>query len=404
MGLALAVSPVDEEVILMSRMIRSALLAAAFLSAGTLRAQAQTDAWTAAVATFDAYARADSTVGAALVLVEDGRIVKEHYVGMADRERGIRANRGTIWHWGSITKTMTATGAMQLAQRGRLDLDAPVTNHVPEIRRIHNPFGSMDSITLRMLMSHSSGLQSGTWPWSRGRSWEPFEPTEWSQLVGMMPYMEIAFEPGSRYNYSNPGILYIARAMEIVSGDPWQGYIYKNIFAPLGIHDSYFGATPWHLLDRRSHNYHVVRRDGSLVVEDRGIDFDPGATIPNGGWNAPISDLAVWAGFLTGSSDPATQARYDVVLPRKVLQSMWMPVVRVDEMEEMGLSFFLRRVGDRLVIGHTGTQAGFRSFIYASPENRRAVIGVVNTSTTIDGNRSNAEYRRVMSAAIAALH
>ncbi len=387
----------------MSPIIRSAFLVVVALTAGALDAQTVPDAWSAAVARFDAYARADSTVGGALVLVEDGRIVREHYVGLADRENGVRADRGTIWHWGSITKTITAVGAMQLVRRGRLDLDAPVTDHVPEIRRIHNPFGSMDEITLRMLMSHSSGLQSGTWPWSRGRSWEPFEPTEWTQLVAMMPYMEVAFAPGSRYNYSNPGIVYIARAMEMVSGDPWQGYIYKNIFAPLAIHESYFGATPWHLVERRSHNYHVVRRDGGTAVEDRGIDFDPGATIPNGGWNAPISDLALWAGFLTGSSNPATQARHDGVLPRRLLESMWVPVVQVDDVEKMGLSFFLRQGSGGLVVGHTGTQAGFRSFLYASPDTRRAVIGVVNTSTTIDGARSTAEYREVMVAAVAAL-
>lgn len=383
--------------------VRYASLVAVALTAGALDAQTVPADWSAAVARFDAYARADGTVGGALVLVEDGKIVREHYVGYADRETGRKADRGTIWHWGSITKTLTAVGAMQLVQRDRLDLDAPVTDHVPEIRRIHNPFGSMDAVTIRMLMSHSSGLQSGTWPWSRGRSWEPFEPTEWSQLVAMMPYMEVSFAPGSRYNYSNPGILYIARAMEAVSGDPWQGYIHKNVFAPLGITESYFGATPWHLVDRRSHNYHLVRRNDAIVTEDRGIDFDPGATIPNGGWNAPIGDLATWAGFLTGSEDSATRARYDRLLPRPLLESMWKPVVRVDDVEEMGLSFFLRSGRRGIIVGHTGTQAGFRSFLYASPSTRRAVIGVVNTSTTIDGARSNAGYREVMAAAIATL-
>lgn len=355
--------------------------------------------WRAAATEMDRYAQADSTVGAALVFVRDGRITNEHYIGWADRAARVPADRGTIWHWGSITKTLTAVGAMQLVERGRLDLAAPGTRWVPELRRIHNPFGAMDDVTVRMLMSHSSGLPSGTWPWSRGESWEPFEPTEWSQLVAMMPYMKLAFAPGARYNYSNPAIVYVARIIEQITGDPWQGYIFKNLFAPLSLHESSFGATPWHLADRRSHNYHLEKSDNGIAVRDGGTDFDPGATIPNGGWNAPISDIAIWASFLTGSSDRDTQARYDRLLPRRTLESMWQPIVRVNAEEEMGLSFFVRAQGAQRLIGHTGTQGGFRSFMWLDPAARTAVIGVVNTSNDVDGRTSSTGFNALMAAA-----
>ena len=95
-------------------------------------------------------------------------------------------------------------------------------------------------ITLRMLMSHSAGFQDPTWPYKQGKPWEPFEPTTWNQLVAMMPYQEIAFAPGSRYSYSNPGFIYLARVIEQLSGDPWEVYVQKNIFNPLGMTHSYF--------------------------------------------------------------------------------------------------------------------------------------------------------------------
>lgn len=371
-----------------------ALLLMALLVASPLAGQVPAT-WSTAQSAFRHYVQADSTVGAAMVLVRDGRIVAEEFHGFADRAAGRRADRGTIWHWGSITKTLTAVAVMQMVVRDRLTLDQPAVDLVPELRRIHNPFGSMSMVTVRHLLSHTSGLQAGTWPWSRGEAWEPFEPTEWAQLVAMMPYMRLAFVPGSRYAYSNPAVVYLARMVEQLTGDPWQGYIHKNFFLPLDLDASYFGATPWHLVSRRSHNYAVTRSG----IVDQGAEFDPGITIPNGGWNASVEDLAGWMGFLAGGSTTAAQQRYDQILPRATLESMWQPIARVTPEEEMGLSFFLRHDGGRRLVGHTGTQANFRSFFWLDPATRTAVIGVVNTSSDIDGARSTAGFTAWMAAA-----
>ena len=56
---------------------------------------------------------------------------------------------------------------------------------------MHDPYGMMDSITLRMLLSHTAGFQNPTWPYGNDKPWEPFEPTTWNQLVAMMPYQEL---------------------------------------------------------------------------------------------------------------------------------------------------------------------------------------------------------------------
>ncbi len=354
------------------------------------------DEWRSAVRALEQYTASDSVVGAAMVLVQDGRVVAQYYAGHGDRERSEVAEARTIWHWGSITKTLTAVALMQLVERGMLSLDDPVSKWVPEVHRIHSPFGSIDRVTVRMLLAHNSGLQSGTWPWSRGESWEPFEPTEWSQLVAMMPYMKLAFAPGERYQYSNPGFVYAARIIEAISGDPWQAYIQKNLFAPLGIVTSYFGRTPWHLSRWRSNNYELSREN---TVVAGGREFDPGITIPNGGWNAPVTDLATWAAFLTGATTD-TVAR--AILRRETLETMWRPVVQAGE-EWMGLSFFTSRSAAKRIIGHTGTQANFRSFLYFSPDTRRAVIGVVNTSNRAQPGKSQAGFQAWMKQSIGVL-
>jgi len=378
-------------------MEESMRLAAVMLLAIPVSLTAQAPpAWQRAVESMDRYARADSSVGAGMVMVQDGKIVAEHFVGWGDRERNEPAESRTIWHWGSITKTLTAVALMQLVDRGKLSLDDAVTKWVPETRRIHNPFGSMDLVTVRMLLAHNSGLQSGTWPWSDGAPWEPFEPTEWSQLVAMMPYMKLSFSPGERYQYSNPGFVYAARIIEAITGDPWQGYIQKNLFAPLGITTSYFGATPWHLTRWRSNNYRLTADSG---IQSGGREFDPGITIPNGGWNAPLGDLAKWASFLTGAARDSTAT---ATLGRATLESMWQPIVQAGA-EAMGTSFFVSNREGRRIIGHTGTQANFRSFLYFSPDTRRAVIAVVNTSNRSQPGKSQAGFQSMMAEAIATI-
>lgn len=346
-------------------------------------------AWDAFVRAFDAYCQADSVVGASTLFMHDGRIVAWHNRGMADREHGERVDSNTIFHWGSITKTLTAISIMQLRDRGRLTLDDHVTNYIPELRQVHNPYGSMDAVTIRMLMSHSAGFQNPTWPWDTGADWEPFEPTRWDQLVAMMPYMKLHFAPGSRFGYSNPAFIYLARIIEQLSGDPWSHYVQKNILTPLGLMRSYFGGTPYHLERHRSNNYYVTDDSaGRLRVRANGRDFDPGITIPNGGWNAPLGDLATYAAFLTNSAlgDTARARLYDVILKRSSLEEMWRAAVPYGGEEgktgdSMGMSFFIHPRGEELLVGHTGSQAGFRAFLYINPKTRDAVIAAYNTSS-----------------------
>jgi CubicO group peptidase (beta-lactamase class C family) len=360
---------------------------AALLAAGPLAAQAPPAGWPGLTRQFDAYVRSDGVVGATLAWVQDGSVVARHHVGMADRAAGQPVTDSTIWHWGSITKTLTAVAVLQLRDQGLLSLDDPVTLRVPELRLIHDGYGSMDAVTIRLLLSHSAGFQNPTWPYGTGASWEPFEPTSWAQLVAMMPWQELRFAPGARYGYSNPAYIYLARILERVTGDPWIAYVQQNLWTPLGMTRSYVNRTPPYLAAHRSNRYRVEQDSGGTVVTVAGgRDFDPGVTIPNGGWNAPVDDIAAWMGFLT--SPPGRVSRADTLLSRTTLAEMWTPVVPVDRVgaltESVGLGFFLYDLRGRRLVGHTGSQGGFRSFMAFDPASGQGVVGVVNTSNDLD--------------------
>ncbi len=386
-----------------------------YVIASGVAANAQTQVppagWVAFTQQFDSLVDRDRIVGASALVLRDGKILAQHEHGWADREQGKPVTERTIFHYGSITKTLTAIAIMQLRDRGRLSLDDHVTEYIPELRRVHNPYGSMDAITIRMLLSHSAGFQNPTWPYKQGKPWEPFEPTTWEQLVAMMPYQELQFAPGSRFGYSNPGFIYLARIVEQLTGDPWETYVQKNIFSPLGLTRSYFGVTPYYLAADRSHNYTVTRdAAGKVVVRDNGADFDPGITIPNGGWNAPLSDLAAYLAFLTNATngDPARQALYETVLKHASLEEMWRPLyptLGAGEQipawsESMGLSFFVLVRGNDRLIGHTGEQAGFQAFMYLNPASKTAIVVAFNTSSDLPHGGERSAFRMIQEAAL----
>jgi CubicO group peptidase (beta-lactamase class C family) len=295
---------------------------------------------------------------------------------------------------------------MQLRDRGLLSLDDPAVRWVPELWEVHNPFGPMDAITVRHLMSHTAGFRSSTWPWGGDQPWHPYEPPRWEQLAAMMPYTEILFEPGSRFGYSNPAIVFLGRIVERVSGEDWEVYVDKNILRPLGMYRSYFDRTPPHLIGSRAHSYRI--REGEPVAWDP--DFDTGITVSNGGLNAPIPDLIRYLAFLSGVLPPDDPGA--TVLARASLEEMWRPVVPVGEgaawgeaHEAMGLTFFVTEgagagggagggagaedggASERLV-GHTGSQRDFLSFIYVDPDTGAAAIGVFNTDEAAGPQRA----------------
>ena len=82
---------------------------------------------------------------------------------------------------------------MQLRDRGLLTLDTPAVTFVPELRRVHNPFGDISQVTVRTLMQHAAGFRASTWPWGGDKPWHPYEPTSWEQLAAMLPYTEVLF-------------------------------------------------------------------------------------------------------------------------------------------------------------------------------------------------------------------
>ena len=224
------------------------LLLAAVLAASP--AAADEPGFEAALGDFRQLHRAEmrraGIAGSSFTFVRDGRIVAADYLGEQDADAHVPVDARTIYHWASITKTMTGIAIMQLRDRGLLSLDDPITRYVPELARVHNPLwrhgGDHDPAAdePQRRLSRTAPGPGATRNGSRS-----------SRRAGRSsrrccPIREVEFRPGSRFSYSNPGIVYLGQVIERLTGEDFEVYVDKNILRPLGMHASYFDRTPPH--------------------------------------------------------------------------------------------------------------------------------------------------------------
>jgi CubicO group peptidase (beta-lactamase class C family) len=324
--------------------------------------------------------------GSSFMLDHGNRILFEQYYGLADIEKSRPVDRETIYHWASITKTFTGIAIMQLRDRGLLKLEDPVIKYLPELRDVYDPYGDKSEITIAQLMSHTAGFRGATWPW-KDKPWQPHEPLHWEQLVAMFPYTEVEFRPGSKWSYSNPGIVFLGRIIELLTTDDYEVYVDKNILKPLEMSRSYFDGTPVHLLKNLSHSYW---QDDAGKLTPAIFDLNTGITVSNGGLSAPFTDFVKYLDFLMGN--PAKQAVYDGILKRSSLEEMFQPRIGIapedfekaypgeGRKDHMGLAFFIEDNFERRFIGHSGGQNAFVTHFYYEPEIGAAYIVGYNTT------------------------
>jgi len=343
---------------------------------------------------FDAVLRQHGIVGGGFAFVHGAQPATQYFFGEARNDTYQPVDAETAYNWASITKTMTAIAVLQLRDRGRLSLDDPAVRYVPELRQVHDAYGSIDDITIRHLLTHSAGFRNPTWPWdcddAKDCDWQPFEPTRWAQVEAMLPYTHIAFKPGSRWSYSNLGYVFLWQIIERLSGDDFEVYIDKNILKPLNMTESYFDRAPYFLESHVAGNY--LRAGAKLTPQP--FNFDTGITTSNSGLKAPIADMVKYARFLIGGS---ANPLYEVVLKRSSLEEAWTGVLPVANAGEaptpytsgphgaqpmMGLGFFLMQAGGRRYIYHDGDQGGFSSELLIDPAGKSASILAVNTTDT----------------------
>ena len=174
--------------------------------------------------------------GAAIGIVRDQELVWSRGFGYADLASDRAPDADTLFRCGSITKTFTATAIMQLRDDGKLGIDDPIVRHIPEFGAVKTRFGTPENVTIRRLLTHTSGLM-GEGP---NNGWEKLEFPPIEEMVAALGRTEIVIEPESQYKYSNLGFALLGEVIRRVSGQPYADYIQRNLLEPLGMNGSGF--------------------------------------------------------------------------------------------------------------------------------------------------------------------
>ena len=355
------------------------------------------DARDAAIAAFAARLAADVAADSAgslvaAVVVGDS-VAWAAAFGAADRETGRPATLETLYRAGSITKVLTAATAVRLAAKGVIDLDEPVAVRVPEIVGLAGLQTTDRGITLRDLATHTAGLERE--PSSSLAARGP--RSGWKRkTLASIPLTEIRFSPGTTYAYSNIGYAILGLALERAAGRPFETLIGEEVLEPVGMRSSFF-AVPRRERHRLATGY-VNLEDGTA---DPRV---PGAEHRGRGYKVPSEGLYSTAGDLARLVMALSGALGDALLDEDARAAMLTaPPAAADDRAGYGLGLQLTRIGGRLLAGHSGTVAGYTSYLAFDPDTRVGVV-ILRSYNRGETNLGAVAHQLVLEVAAAAVH
>ena len=195
--------------------------------------------------------------GAVTLVATSERIVHLSATGNADLGEGKPMRPDTIFWIASMTKPITATAVLMLQEEGKLSVDDPVDNYLPEFKSLRTSDGKSVRVTIRHLLTHTSGMGEIS----------PAEARGIKNLAGVIPLYvakPVKFEPGTQWAYCQSGINTAARVVEVVSGALFDEFVERRLLGPLGMKDTTFYLTETQL-PRLAQTYRRTNR-GELTT------------------------------------------------------------------------------------------------------------------------------------------
>jgi CubicO group peptidase (beta-lactamase class C family) len=311
-----------------------------------------------------AWLRAHPAPGVAAGVVVDGALAWSFGDGFADVERGTVPDDRTPFRVASVTKTFTATALGQLRDDGALSFDDPLVDHLPELKSAIDPFGPIEDVTLRLLLTHRSGLtaEPPLLDW-RARRFPSIEET-----LRAADRIEVVVPPGSVEKYSNLGFQLLGEVVARASGRSFRGCVRERLLVPLGMAETGFDPP---------------------AGASTGYDRHPFADAPNvsggrtkptdaeGGLWSTVGDLARWLWFQIAGDPSVIRAETlaEIHRPAIVMGQAWT--------SGQGLAWHLDRRAERVYVGHAGGTPGFSARIAFSPADRIGVVVLANGPATV---------------------
>jgi CubicO group peptidase (beta-lactamase class C family) len=337
--------------------MRSLSMLSPFVALLAWAGHAGADATTTQVdAVFSQWDKSNSP-GCSLAVYRDGEIVYSRGYGMADLEHGIALSPSSVFHIASVSKQFAAASVALLAQEGRLSLDDQVRKYVPELPDFGKP------ITIRQLVHHTSGLRD---------QWELLEFSGWrysKDLITDDDVMSLVkrqkalnFAPGEKYSYSNTGYTLLAQIVQRVTGKSFREFTSERFFRPLGMRNTHFRDDFSEIVPDMAYGY---VRDGE-VFKTSVTNFD---TVGATSLLTTVEDLALWDRNFQDAK---------VGGPAFLKQLVEQGVLNDGKKIDYAFGLTVGKYRGLPTVGHSGSDAGYRSYLVRFPEQRFGVACLCN--------------------------
>ncbi|MBL8755187.1 MAG: beta-lactamase family protein [Planctomycetes bacterium] len=316
-------------------------------------ALAQDPAWTpATVAVIKAAIERDRIPGLSCVVAVGEQKPFQQGFGFADIENEVPATPQTVYRLASISKMVTAVAAMQLAEAGKLDLDADVATLVPAWPKKDWP------VTTRQLLAHLGGVRHYR---DEGESTHHYATQ--TEALPRFAADPLKHQPGTAYHYSTYGFNLVAAVVEATTKQPFAQVVAERVAGPAGAR-SLQDDDVRRIVRGRAQGY--IRVDG--VLQNSAL-MDASYKLGGGGLCASAEDLAAFGQALLAGK----------LCSRKSLEAMWTRQQTLAGTEiEYGLGCRVDRSSGRLVVSHSGAQSRVSTMLYLLPEQGVVVVVLCN--------------------------
>lgn len=303
--------------------------------------------------------------GLSLAIVDGGKIIKAQGYGVTEKGGKTPVTAATLFQAGSISKPVTAVGALHLVEAGTLSLDADVNSKLTSWKLPDNEFTKEKKVTVRGILSHTAGMSVHGFP---GYASDAPKPTLVQVLNGESPAntapIRVEAAPGSAWKYSGGGYTVLQQLMIDATGKPFAEIMRETVLAPAGMRDSSYEQP---LPAGNASLAATAHTSNRLPVPARWHTYPERAAA--GLWTTP-SDLARFAIGIQQSLAGTANPILSVAMTREILT----PV------KTTGLGFFIDGAGTAQRFSHGGRNEGFDSFMGASMEGGRATIIMINVN------------------------
>lgn len=314
--------------------------------------------------------------GAAILVARGDTVLFRGARGEADIDADEPLRPDSVFRIASVTKQFAAAGLLTLVEAGKVDLDAPLSDILPD-------FPGGGGVTIRQLLNHTAGVRDYTGTPGYGELLQQDLTT--AQLIDLFETAPPDFEPGASWAYSNSNYVLIGAVIEAVTGLPWHEYLDQALFEPLGMTDTGYALDP-KLSARTVTGY---SHDGRTVVPMHPMSMtQPHAA---GALVSTVDDLFRWNRALHEGR----------VLKSETWAQMITPAARSLEVGTgYGFGLYNETVRHAPVLRHGGAIFGYSSSLAYAPGPDITVVVLENDDATLDEDNSNTVMRRLTAMAL----